>query len=76
MAREIDKVRRSLLQRYGRDGEGKARVDIVRNLVGGSYYYFIGELGFDRVPSLYWYSLAPGDVDHVIAHVMDAVGPA
>ena len=73
MARAIQKVRAALLKQYGRDGEGKARVDIVRNLAGGSYYYFIGELGFDKVPSLYWYSMDANDVPRVIDHVKEAL---
>jgi hypothetical protein len=71
--RAIQKVRAALLRQYGRDDKGEARVDIVRNLRGGSYYYFIGELGLDRVPTLYQYSLDAVDVPRVLDHVKEAL---
>lgn len=43
-------------------------VQIVRNLTGGSYYYFIDD-GFDKVPSIYDYSLRDYDVQEIVDYV-------
>jgi len=45
-------------------------VKVVRNVRGGSYYYFI-EDGFDQVPSLYAYSLGGYSTEKVVQHVLD-----
>ena len=49
-------------------------VQIVRNLAGGSYYYFIGD-GFDVVPSIYVYSLeaAGYTAEDIVEHVREAL---
>jgi hypothetical protein len=45
-------------------------VQIVRNQLGGSYYYFV-EDGFDQVPSIPAYSLAGWTTESVVKHVLD-----
>ena len=48
---------------------------IVRNLSGGSYYYFIDD-GLDQVPSIYEYSLADRSTEWVVDHVRQYLSPA
>jgi hypothetical protein len=43
-------------------------VRIVRNVYGGSYYYFIDD-GFDVVPSIYAYSLEGFTMERIVEHV-------
>jgi len=49
-------------------------VKIVRNLRGGSYYYFI-EDGFDVVPNIWSYSLAGWTTEKVVRWVQDSFEP-
>jgi hypothetical protein len=45
-------------------------VRIVRNQLGGCYYYFIDD-GFDVVPSLYTYTVRDYPLERIIEHVAD-----
>jgi hypothetical protein len=51
------------------------KVRIVRNLLGGSYYYFIDD-GFDVVPSIYQYTLRDCTTESVVRHVITALEAA
>jgi len=47
-------------------------VQIVRNQRGGCYYYFIGD-GFDKVESLYSYSLKGYTTENIVKHVREGL---
>lgn len=45
-------------------------VKIVRNLSGGSYYYFIDD-GFDKVPSIWGYTIRNYETQEVVDYVKE-----
>jgi hypothetical protein len=68
----VAKVNAALLERYGRNADSEP---LVRMHSGRSYYYFVGDLGFE-VESLYVWRISSLTLEQVMGHVKSSMDEA